>query len=142
MSKEKRAGEHEHVVASEISVGLFAGDEEEVAVGEAPAALEIDFLLIQAKLARVARMRVGVEVGEDGDIDSEIAEYRQPCGLEVHRPSVSKLLVEVEVEMADQNLEAWHRLVNVIVRQCHHGLLGGSTVRRAQIKVDRHALQC
>src|SRR5260370_42610351 len=101
MSKEKRAREHEHVVPSEIRVRLFTGDEQEVAVGEAPAALEIDFLLIEAKLARVARMRVGVEVGEDGDIDSQIAEDRQPGGLEIHRAYVGKLLVEVKMEMAD-----------------------------------------
>src|SRR5712692_9688837 len=101
MSKEEGAREHEHVVASEISVGLFTGDEQEVAVGEALAAFEIDFLLIQAKLARVVRMRVGVEVGEDGDIDSQIAEDRQPGGLEVHRADVGELFVEVKMEMAD-----------------------------------------
>ena len=45
-------------MAAEVRVGLFAGDQQEVAVREALAALEIDFLLIEAKLAGVVRMRI------------------------------------------------------------------------------------
>src|SRR5260370_19275306 len=103
MSKEKRAREHEHVVPSEIRVGLFAGDEQEIAVGEAPAALEIDFLLIDAKLARVARMRAGEEDGEHSEIDSQIPGDPQPAGLEIHRAYFGELLVEVKMEMSDEH---------------------------------------
>ena len=56
--EEERLWEHEHVVSAEIRVGLFAGNQQQVAVGEALAAFEIDLLLIQPQLAGVVRMRV------------------------------------------------------------------------------------
>src|SRR5437867_1425461 len=69
-----RTMEQKQIMTSEIGVRLFAGDEQEVAVGEPLAALEIDLLFVQAKLARVGRMRVRVEVGQDRDVDAEITE--------------------------------------------------------------------
>ena len=116
MSIVDRAWEQKQVVPPEIRVGLFAGYQQEITVGEALAPFQINFLFIEAKLAPIARMRVGVEVGQDGDIDAKIAEDRQPGGLEVHRPGVGELFVEVEMEMADQYFEAGHGLVHIVVR--------------------------
>ena len=55
-------------------------------------------------------------------------------------PASRELLVEVEMEMADQHLESGHRLVHVVVRERHHRLLRGPAVFRTQVEIHRHAL--
>ena len=62
-------------MAAEGGVRLFAGNQQEVAVGEAAAAFEIDLLLLEAEGAGILGMRIGVEIGQDGDVDPQAAEH-------------------------------------------------------------------
>ena len=115
VGEEEGRGKHEHVVPAEVGVGLLAGNQKQVAIGEPRAAIEIDLLLVQPYRARVVRMRVRVEVGEDGDVDAEVAEDGQPGRLKVDSAHVGELLVEMEVEVAHQHFISGQRLVYVVV---------------------------
>ena len=90
---EQRPRKQKHIVSAEIAVRLFSRDQQEVAVGESLASLKIDFLLIEPDLAGVIRMPVSVEVGEDGQVDTEVAKHRQPSRLLIDSSHVGELLV-------------------------------------------------
>src|SRR5262245_408721 len=127
-------------MTAEIPVRLLSRDQEEVAVGESLAALEIDLLLIYPNLPRVVRMAISVKVREDREIDAEAAKDGQPGRLFVDGSYIAQLLIEMEVEVAHQHFVARHWFVHIVVSERHHGLLRGTAVRWAQIEVDRHAL--
>src|ERR1035438_169443 len=112
-------GEEEHVVAAQSGVGLFAGNDQEIAIGEAGAAFEIDSLFLETDLAGIGGMRVGMEVAEGGDIDAERLEGGNPWRLEIDGAGVGQLLVEMEVEVADHYLVAGQGLVDIVMGEGH-----------------------
>jgi hypothetical protein len=59
-------------VAAESGVGLFAGNDQEIAIGKAGTAFEVDALFLQTDLAGIGGMRIGVEIAERGDIDTNL----------------------------------------------------------------------
>lgn len=128
------------VVAAESVIGLLAGNQQKAAIGEAAAAVEVNFLLLESDGAGIGGMRIGMKIGQDRHVDPQAAENLEPTGLQVHGAGVGQLLVEVHVEMADQNLVARHALVTIVVGEGEHGFLRRTAVFRAQVKIDRHAL--
>ena len=73
-----RLREEEHIVAAQSGVGLFAGNDQEVAIREAGAAFEIDSLFLEADPAGIGGMRIGMEIAQRGDIDAERLEGGNP----------------------------------------------------------------
>ena len=112
-------------MAAERGVGLFAGNDQEIAIGEAGAAFEVDALLIEPDLAGIGGMRIGMEIAQRGDIDAQRFEGGDPLRLVIDGPGVGQLLVEMEVEVADHHLVAGQGFVDIVVREGHHRLLGG-----------------
>ena len=55
-------------------------------------------------------------------------------------PGVGELLIEVKVEMADKDLVAGYRLIDVVMCEVHDRLLCGPAVVSTEIEVHRHAL--
>src|SRR5437870_1244149 len=85
-------------------------------------------------------MRIGMEVRKYGDIDPQGAEDLQPRRLVVDRSGIGELFVEVKVKVAYEHLETGHRLINIVVRESHHGLLSRAAVVRTQVEINGHAL--
>ena len=93
-------------MAAQSGIGLFPGNDQEIAIGETGAAFEIDPLLLQTDLAGIGGMRIGVEVAQRGDIDA-----RRPEGGNLRlfvgdAAGVGERLIHMEVKVADHHLVA------------------------------------
>ena len=110
-------------MAAQSGIGLFAGNDQEILIGEAGAAFEVDPLFLQTDLAGIGGMRIGVEVAQRGDIDAERLEGGNPRLLVIDGAGVGQRLIHMEVEVADHHLVAGHGLVDVVVGEGHHCLL-------------------
>src|SRR5262249_30143561 len=132
--------EDRRVVSTEVSVRLFAGHDQEVAIGVAAADVEVGFHLLETQRSRILRVAIAVEIGHHRDVDAERPEGGNPRRLKIEASGVQRLFVEVCVEMTDSHLEAGQWLVLVVVSELHYRFLCGRTWLRAEIVVNSHAL--
>ena len=100
---------------AKVSVGLFAGHEQEVGIRMAAACFEVLVLLVKADLSGIVGMAIAVKVRHYRDVDAKAAERCDPRWPQIEGAGIDELLVEVRVEMADRDLVTVEALVPVAV---------------------------
>ena len=118
---------------------LLARDDQKRTVAEALRAREVRRLIAEPR--RTHHGAVAVKIGQHHDVHSQRAEHADPGRLQVHGARVLQFLLEVQMKVAYRHLVAGHRLVLVVMRVGHHRRMCCRRILRAQIPVDRHALQ-
>ena len=136
-----RLREQDVVVPAEIGVGLLAGQDQEVGVGVAAAALEVGLQLLQPERAGVVGMTVAVEVEDVGDVDAQVAASSGSRAASCRGCRIEQLLGERRVEVRHHRLVARQRLVAVAVGERHDRLAAGVRRRRGSGR-SRPAIRC
>ena len=81
-----------------------------------------------------------MKIAEIDDVDSDPAKHRQPGWIKVRCAAIANHLVELQMEVSRDDLEAGQRFVDVVVGVGQHRLLRCVSSVGAQIVVHRHAL--
>ena len=130
MGPENRVRQQHHIVAAQKYIGLLARNQKEVTIGKAAASFEIHLLFLEAQRARIVRMRVGVEVSEDYNVDAQSPEDLRPLRTIVERALVGEHFGEMHVKVADEHFVPRYRFIDVTTRVGQHGLLSGAATPR------------